>query len=317
MPGHFRANLWLLVLTLLVCSAAYPLLLWAVGQAFFPESAHGSLVEAGGHVVGSRLIAQPFKGAEYFQPRPSAVAYNAAASGASNWGASNPLLRDRVARQLGTLVRYRDGREVGPDIERWFASQAPDFAARWAAEHPALAEQWVKDNAEPVAAWLKADGTAVKDEPGNYVKPFFKAFVRAYPATWPTVGEFPPSGSATRVIRPAREGDDVRAYLFESWRQANPDADLEPVPADLVLASGSGLDPHITLAGALYQLPRVARARAEQVGGDAATLQQAIEKLLRENARAPLGGLAGTELVNVLEINLELHRRYGSSVAAR
>ena len=45
---------------------------------------------------GSRLIAQPFEGAKYFQPRPSAVGHNAAASGGSNLAASNPLLRDRM-----------------------------------------------------------------------------------------------------------------------------------------------------------------------------------------------------------------------------
>ena len=56
---------------------------------------------------GSRRIAQPFSDARYFQPRPSAADYNAAASTGSNYSASNPLLRDRVARQLGPIVRSR------------------------------------------------------------------------------------------------------------------------------------------------------------------------------------------------------------------
>src|SRR5271157_4410977 len=99
---HLRANLWLLVLTLALCSGLYPLALWAIGKTVFPRQAEGSLLRGpDGKPVGSRLIAQPFSGEEYFQPRPSAVSYNATASGASNWGASNPLLRDRVAQQLG------------------------------------------------------------------------------------------------------------------------------------------------------------------------------------------------------------------------
>src|SRR5437016_589198 len=121
MISHIRANLILLLGTLLLCSAVYPLVLWGVGQSVFPNQADGSLLRnKDNQVVGSRLIAQAFKGDEYFQPRPSAVSYNAAASGASNWGASNPLLRDRVAKQLGPIVKYRDGKRVGSDIEKWF-----------------------------------------------------------------------------------------------------------------------------------------------------------------------------------------------------
>ena len=76
------------------------------------------------NVIGSRLIAQPFTADEYFQPRPSAASYNGAASGATNWGANNYLLRDRVARQLGRSSKYQSGPKKGElaaaDIESWF-----------------------------------------------------------------------------------------------------------------------------------------------------------------------------------------------------
>src|SRR4051812_26344329 len=112
MRQHLRANLWLVGLTLLLCSVLYPLVLLGVGQALFPSQAEGSLIyDQDGKAVGSRLVGQNFSRDEYFQPRPSATAdrpYNAAASGASNWGANNPLLRDRVARTLGPIVKSRD-----------------------------------------------------------------------------------------------------------------------------------------------------------------------------------------------------------------
>src|SRR5277367_1434932 len=102
MLSSIRACLWLLALSVLLCSVLYPLTLLAIGQTLFRDKAEGSiLLGTDKKPVGSRLIGQAFHGAEYFQPRPSATAdrpYNAAASGASNWGASNPLLRDRVAQ---------------------------------------------------------------------------------------------------------------------------------------------------------------------------------------------------------------------------
>src|SRR5438270_7317489 len=104
MTAHLRANLCLVGLTLLLCSVLYPLALLGVGQVLFPSQANGSLIEVNGRAVGSRLIAQNFTADHYFWPRPSAAGYNAAASGASNWGANNPKLRFRVARLLGPIV---------------------------------------------------------------------------------------------------------------------------------------------------------------------------------------------------------------------
>ncbi len=167
MSAHLRANLWLLVLTVLLCSVLYPLVLLGIGQTVFHDKAQGSLLtDAQGHPIGSRLIAQPFTADEYFQPRPSAASYNAAASGASNWAASNYLLRDRVARQLGPIVKYRSGpkkgQPVGPDIESWFQKDQfdgkPGIVAQWAALHSAVAQNWIKAdklNAAYVADWQK------------------------------------------------------------------------------------------------------------------------------------------------------------------
>ena len=113
-----------------------------------------------------------------------------------------------------------------------------------------------------------------------------------------------------------KEGADIQKVLFDMWRQDHPDADLEPVPADMVMASGSGLDPHITLKNALYQLDRVAGKWAETTKGDSARIRKEIEELLHKKAEAPLGGLVGVDLVNVLEVNLALRDRYGSQAHA-
>jgi potassium-transporting ATPase KdpC subunit len=77
--------------TMLLFGGGYHLSLWALGRVAFPAQVEGSLLRrANGTVVGSRLIAQAFTGPQYFHPRPSAVDYNAAAAGGSNFGPSNP-----------------------------------------------------------------------------------------------------------------------------------------------------------------------------------------------------------------------------------
>ena len=94
------------------------------------------------------------------------------------------------------------------------------------------------------------------------------------------------------------------------WLAEHKDADLERVPADMVMASGSGLDPDITLSNALWQLDRVAAAWAKKTGTDEKELHRQIEQLLRSKSHAPLGGLVGVPLVNVLEMNLALRDHY-------
>ncbi len=94
------SSLKLIVLTLFVCSLAYPLVVLAVARTVTPDSASGSLVTDGdGRVVGSRFIAQPFNTPRYFWPRPSAADFNASAAGGSNLAPSSPALAERAAAQ--------------------------------------------------------------------------------------------------------------------------------------------------------------------------------------------------------------------------
>lgn len=309
MFSHLRSNLLLLGLTVGICCVAYPLVLFAVGQTMFHDRAEGSLVyDKSGNAIGSSLIAQPFSSDEYFHPRPSAVSYNAAASGGSNWGANNPNLRKRVVGMLGPMLKYRDGRAVGPDIVAWvresltkqrallvqWTAADPDLAERWGSANADFLTSWEQGHAAEIAEW-KRTNTGAEPTPKIVADLFFADFVKNSTTQWPD-----------------SDGAAIQVAFFESWWRAHPTANVEPVPADLVMASGSGLDPHITLKAALYQLDRVAAKRASAVNRDAADIKHEIEKLIRERAEAPLGGVVGVEMVNVLELNVALNDRYGA-----
>jgi K+-transporting ATPase ATPase C chain len=84
----------------------YHVVLWGVGRTVFPAQAEGSLIRKGdGTIVGSRLIAQKFSKPEYFQPRPSGVDYNAASTGGTNYGPSNPDHLKAVGERLEAITK--------------------------------------------------------------------------------------------------------------------------------------------------------------------------------------------------------------------
>lgn len=174
----------LILTSILVCAVAYPLVLWGFAQAVTPHTANGSLVlDDTGSVIGSERIAQGFSSRGYFWPRPSAVDYNASATGGSNLSPTALKLAERAV----------------PILERLGAT---------------------KEN---------------------------------------------------------------------------------PAPPDLVTASGSGVDPDISEAAALYQVPRVAATRDIP--------EPELRGLVRSLARYPGGVLTdGDRVVNVLVLNLELDR---------
>jgi K+-transporting ATPase ATPase C chain len=103
------------------------------------------------------------------------------------------------------------------------------------------------------------------------------------------------NGSNLGPLNPALL-DQVHANAAQ-LRDADPGNSI-PIPVDLVTASASGLDPDISPAGALFQLPRVARARGLEPAR--------LEALVAEHTRARFLGFVGEKRVNVLELNLAL-----------
>jgi potassium-transporting ATPase KdpC subunit len=366
MKNHLRANAWLLVLIVALVCVLYPAAIWVYANWLFPAEAAGSLLtqkqpDGAAVVKGSSLIGQPFSKDWYFQPRPSAASYNAAASGASNWAANNPKLRDRVARQLGTVVKYNpDGPKrddsVQTDIETWFADSKPLFkdfgnksdekppvAIAWARGNSGLAGQWVKADANKAAViqWLRDHPKLLSDwrtakpdasEPNldddttipfdDIAVAFFESFAEAHPDrnAWPNPVEFDTQkkddkGEAIKGKRfePVAKGADLQATMFETWladpANAGRVAELKPVPADMVMASGSGLDPHITLRNAEYQLDGVIKARAKEAKRDPAEVRAQTLAIVKKHTFTPLSGLVGEPLVNVLEVNRDLDKQ--------
>ncbi len=174
----------------LVLGIGYPLAVTGISQLILPKQANGSLVTAGGKVVGSELIGQNFSKPEYFHPRPSAAGdkgYDATSSSGSNFGPTNKKLIDRVSASV------------------------------------------------------------------------------------------------------------------DQFRKENPDYQ-GPIPADLLTASASGLDPHISPDSARAQAAHVAKARG-------ASIDQ-VNQLIAQYTEQPDLGFLGEPRVNVLKLNLALDEQF-------
>ena len=91
---------------------------------------------------------------------------------------------------------------------------------------------------------------------------------------------------------------DIQAFLA-----ANPEISREELPADLMTASGSGLDPHVSPEGAQVQIPALADASGLS--------EEELEQIVADNTTSKLLGVFGEETVNVLGVNLDIAKAMG------
>jgi potassium-transporting ATPase KdpC subunit len=284
---QYAASLRLLLVFTVVLGIAYPLVILVIGQ--IPGLQHrsdGSLIHLDGKVVGSAVLGQAFtdgKGnpiPKYFQTRPSAGGYDPTASGASNLGPEsivdtlpNPAVKgDTGTQSLLTQVCSRS-KAVG-ELEG-VNGQRPYCTA---------------DGIGAVLSVIRSHGLTgpvVKVVSVNQACPA-TPFISTYDGVKVTCATYGGNYAIGKIVPVRGPG--------KSW-PAN------PVPPDAVTASGSGLDPDISVAYATLQTPRVARARGLPIP----EVQNLVKKYTSDRAL----GFMGEPAVNVLQLNLALDRLPG------
>jgi K+-transporting ATPase ATPase C chain len=278
---HAAALRALLVLTVIV-GLAYPMFIWLVAQIpGLQNKANGSIVTANGQPLGSSLIGQSFTDSKgnalprYFQSRPSAAGdgYDPLATGASNLGPES-IIDTPDTPSLLTLVCQRS-KAVG---EREGVNGARPFCTGGG-----------------VGAVLSVIGP--RDAGGNVIHPTRVVSVNQRCET--TQAPFVNTYEGVRV-ECAKSGEDYSIGQIVPIRGSA--AATPKVPADAVTASGSGLDPHISIVYADLQVNRVAGAR----GISADQVRQAVA----DNTRGRGVGFLGEPTVNVLALNIELDDKY-------
>ncbi|WP_167628383.1 K(+)-transporting ATPase subunit C [Listeria valentina] len=106
-----------------------------------------------------------------------------------------------------------------------------------------------------------------------------------------------PNEAASNLNPASQEAKLEREERTKKWQQLDPNQDAF-VPADLVMGSASGVDPHISVAAAEYQAKRIANERGIST--------EQVEEITRKHTTKRLLGFIGEPVVNVLAVNLEL-----------
>ncbi len=152
------------LVTMLLFGGVYHVVLWGIGTVAFGAQAEGSLIRrADGTLAGSSLIGQKFARADYFQPRPSAVDYNAASTGGSNYGPSNPDHLKAVQERIDSIIT-REGVT---------ASQVPSemVTASGGGMDPHIPPNGAEMQAARVAAARKVEVGRVRDVIAAHTEP--------------------------------------------------------------------------------------------------------------------------------------------------
>ncbi|HEY1232210.1 MAG TPA: potassium-transporting ATPase subunit KdpC [Candidatus Binatia bacterium] len=157
----------------------------------------------------------------------------------------------------------------------------------------------------------RANGSLVTDEKGQVVGSELiaqgfanPAYLQPRPSAAGEKGYDPTSSGGSNLGTTSKKLQDRVAGDVKRLQQENPDA-AGPVPVDLVTTSGSGLDPHVSPQGALWQVPRVAKARG--------VTPDRVKAVVDSNVEGRTFGILGEPRVNVLLVNLALDRQFGKA----
>jgi K+-transporting ATPase ATPase C chain len=154
----------------------------------------------------------------------------------------------------------------------------------------------------------RASGSLIRDDQGKVVgseligQPFVSpAYLQPRPSAAGAGYDATASGGSNLGATSARLRDRATAEVARLEKE-NPDAP-GPIPAELVTASASGLDPHLSPGAALWQAPRIARIRG--------VAPERVRALIRDRVEGRDLGILGEPRVNVLLLNLALDRQFG------
>ena len=155
----------------------------------------------------------------------------------------------------------------------------------------------------------QANGSLVTNERGQVVgseliaQSFANpAYLQPRPSAAGEKGYDPTSSGGSNLGTTSKKLQDRVAGDLERLKAENPDA-VGAIPVELVTTSGSGLDPHLSPQGALWQLPRIAKARGIS--------PERVKAVIDENVEGRTFGVLGEPRVNALLVNLALDRQFG------
>ena len=153
-------NLKIFIFFIILTGVAYPLFITVISQTVFKDEANGSLLTKNGKVFGSKLLAQEFKGRQYFWPRPSTANYDSSSSSASNLSPDSKSLHEMIVKRAADNnldinsnddLLYASGSGLDPHISPESAERQINRiveARHLAAEQVLKLKKLVADNTE-------------------------------------------------------------------------------------------------------------------------------------------------------------------------
>jgi len=218
----------------------------------------------------------------------------------------------RSAATAARVTAPESNEEARPGL---FAELAPVFRATLVTLLvTGLAYPLVMTGIAQIVFPRRANGSLVADDNGKVVGSELlaqnfsgSAYFHPRPSAAGDKGYDPLASGGSNLSPTSKKLRDEAAAQLEALTKENPEVSGPP-PVELVTASGSGLDPHLSPAGVMWQVPRVARAR----GIEPARVQSLVEDLTEKRDL----GILGEPRVNVLNLNLALNARFGAPSGA-